>query len=265
MASSPEILILTEDGNLFNNQVRLKPGESLRLQVVIIPETLELIEAAIFVAFNPRRVFMLPVSVYVVQNQFGLKPMYYSNVNLMETIKTKIEIYNPMDEPLILAEAYSTEEFVTLSWPNGKEINAQDTHSKDYTSFLTIPPKKSRTVLIAEFSTRLLVDHHALVHLMFESGHIMRMPLYYHIYADLLKFLPSIVDFGVVPLNFDAIRIPVTLKIRNSTNVRMLHLTEVMLPLNDVRIDFVMGEWDRDPTHHTKVFNKNTKRLEEHR
>ena len=100
---------------------------------------------------------------------------------------------------------------------------------------------------------------------MFESGHIMRLPLYYHVYADLLKFLPSIVDFGVVPLNFDAIRVPVTLKIRTHPTIKLLHLTEVMLPLNDERLDFVMGEWDRDPAHHTKVFNKQTRRLEEHR
>ena len=182
--------------------------------------------------------------------------MYYADVTFFEVIKTRIEVYNPTDQPLILAEAYSTEEFVTLAWPNGKEINAQDTHSKDYTTYLTIPPKRSRTVLVAEFKTNVLVDHHALIHLMFESGHIMRLPLYYHVYADLLKFLPSIVDFGVVPLNFDAIRIPVTLKIRTHPTIKLLHLTEVMLPLNDERLDFVMGEWDRDPSHHTKVFNK---------
>ena len=118
---------------------------------------------------------------------------------------------------------------------------------------------------MAEFKTEFLVDHHALIHLMFESGHIMRLPLYYHVYADLLKFLPSIVDFGVLPLNFDAIRVPVTLKIRSHPTIKLLYLTEVMLPLNDERLDFVMGEWDRDPSHHTKVFNKETRRLEEHR
>ena len=120
-------------------------------------------------------------------------------------------------------------------------------------------------MLVAEFKTEFLVDHHALIHLMFESGHIMRLPLYYHVYADLLKFLPSIVDFGVLPLNFDAIRVPVTLKIRSHPTIKLLYLTEVMLPLNDERLDFVMGEWDRDPSHHTKVFNKETRRLEEHR
>ena len=98
-----------------------------------------------------------------------------------------------------------------------------------------------------------------------DTGHIMRLPLYYHVYYDIVKFLPSIVDFGVVPLNFDALTLPVTLKIRNGHGIRMMYLSEVMLPLNDMRLDFVMGEWDRDPNHNQKVFNKNTRRLEEHR
>ena len=208
---------------------------------------------------------MLPVSVYVTNNMFGLRPLYYSNVNRRDPIKTKIEIYNPTDQNIVLQEAYSTEEFVTLSWPNGKELSSSETYTKDYSRYLTIGPNEQRVVLLANFETNEIVDHNAMVHLMLDTGHIMRLPLYYHVYFDLVKFLPSIVDFGVVPLNFDAITIPVTLKIRNGHGNRMMYVNEVMLPLNDMRLDFVMGDWDRDPNHNTKVFNKNTKRLEEHR
>ena len=81
--------------------------------------------------------------------------------------------------------------------------------------------------------TEQIVDHNAMIHLMFDTGHIMRLPLYYHVYYDILKFYPSIIDFGVVPLNFDLIRLNLTLKIRNAHNIRIMHLTEVMLPLND--------------------------------
>ena len=88
----------------------------------MIPETLDLIEAAVYVAFNPKYVFMLPVSIYVTQNMFGLKPLYYSNVNVGEEVITKIELYNPSDQNVVLQDAYSTEKFVTLTWPNNKEI-----------------------------------------------------------------------------------------------------------------------------------------------
>ena len=165
----------------------------------------------------------------------------------------------------MLQDAYSTEKFVALTWPNGKEILTQETYTRDYTKYLTIPPKETKCVLMAHFITSELVDHNAMVHVKLDTGHIMRVPLYYRVYYDIAKFLPSIVDFGVIPLNFDTITLPVSMKLRNGHDINKMYLTEVMLPLNDMRLDFVMGDWDRDKAHNTQVFNKNTKRLEEHR
>ena len=110
--SSPEIVILSDDGSPMQFPIRLKPSENLRVTVMIIPETLELIDAAIYFVFNPRYIYMMPVSVFVVENMFGLRPIYYTNVNIRETIKTKIRINNPFDKPIVIQEAYSTEEFV---------------------------------------------------------------------------------------------------------------------------------------------------------
>ena len=81
----------------------------------------------------------------------------------------------------------------------------------------------------------------------------------------MIKFTPSIVDFGVVPLNFDTLRIPVSLHIREGHNIQALYLTEVLLPLNDQRLDFVMGNWDEELRANIQVYNKVTNRLEEHR
>ena len=90
------------------------------------------------------------------------------------------------------------------------------------------------------------------------------MPMYFHLYNDIVKFTPSIADFGVVPLNFDTMRMPVSLHIRDNYHP-VLYLTEVLLPLNDERLDFVMGDWDRELKGNIQVYNKVTNRLEEHR
>jgi hypothetical protein len=96
-------------------------------------------------------------------------------------------------------------------------------------------------------------------------GDVIRIPLYFHIYTDLLKFTPSIVDFGIVPFRFDALRIPVLVSIRNGFDISMLYLNEVLIPVSDKRLDFIMGKWDRDSFGNIQVFNKQTMRLEEHR
>jgi hypothetical protein len=42
-------------------------------------------------------------------------------------------------------------------------------------------------------------------------------------------------------------------------------LNEVLLPISEKRLDFVMGKWDRDSYGNIQVFNKQSMRLEEHR
>jgi hypothetical protein len=41
-------------------------------------------------------------------------------------------------------------------------------------------------------------------------GDILRVPLYFIVYPDMLKFTPSVVDFGIVAFKFDALRVPVS-------------------------------------------------------
>ena len=115
-SSSPEIFVLEQSGEQFQFPIILRPGESVKVTIVIIPETLELIQAAIHVAFGSDYIFMLPVSLYVTDNLFGLRPIYYSNVNVFLPIKTKISIFNPTEHDIVLQKAYSTEDFVTLKW-----------------------------------------------------------------------------------------------------------------------------------------------------
>jgi len=109
------------------------------------------------------------------------------------------------------------------------------------------------------------VDHRAVIHMITSLGDVIRIPLYFHIYPDLLKFTPSIVDFGIVPFRFDALRIPVLVSIRNGFDLGTLYLNEVLLPISEKRLDFVMGKWDRDSYGNIQVFNKQSMRLEEHR
>ena len=109
------------------------------------------------------------------------------------------------------------------------------------------------------------MDHRAVIHMITSLGDVIRIPLYFHIYPDLLKFTPSIVDFGIVPFRFDALRVPVLVSIRNGFDLGTLYLNEVLLPISEKRLDFVMGKWDRDSYGNIQVFNKQSMRLEEHR
>jgi hypothetical protein len=127
------------------------------------------------------------------------------------------------------------------------------------------PGVKAKTILTYKFETDQVVDHQAVIHILTNRGDVLRIPLYFHVYPDLVKFTPSIVDFGIVPFRFDLLKIPVSVNIRNGYEFSHLYLSEVLLPINDKRLDFVMGPWDRESYGNIQVMNKNSRRLEEQR
>jgi len=47
------------------------------------------------------------------------------------------------------------------------------------------------------------------VHLRTSYNDVIRVPIYYHVHADILKLTPTVVDFGLAPLNFDVLKIPI--------------------------------------------------------
>jgi hypothetical protein len=197
---------------------------------------------------------MIPVTVFVIENQYGIKPFYYTDVNVGQKIKTKLNLENQNREEISIVEAYSTEEFVQLTWPNDQPFFDDDL-TKDYSDYLSVKPAGHKHIFNAVFETDQVIDHCAIIHLATDLGVIIRVPLYYHVFTDIVKFLPSIVDFGVLSINFDIIRVPVKLRIREGRSIDLLYLSEVMLPLNDERIDFVMGDWDKNIAGNIQNYN----------
>lgn len=64
------------------------------------------------------------------------------------------------------------------------------------------------------FTAREVGDHRAVVHIYTNSGILVRLPLYYHVTNDLLRFDPPIINFDYVPYRFDTMTIEVFAKIR---------------------------------------------------
>lgn len=54
-----------------------------------------------------------------------------------------------------------------------------------------------------------------------------------------MKFTPSVLDFGIVPLNFEMVKLQVKGKSRAQEN---LIITDIYVPITDSRLDFLMIE-----------------------
>jgi hypothetical protein len=115
-----------------------------------------------------------------------------------------------------------------LYWPNQVQVaSATEAQSnRDFSKYLKIEAgAKAKTVLHYKFETEQILDHRSLIHILTNRGEIIRIPFYFHVYPDLVKFTPSVVDFGIVPFRFDLLRIPVTVSFRNGYEFGVLYLT----------------------------------------
>lgn len=109
-------------------------------------------------------------------------------------------------------EIYKTEPFIDLHWPNGKRINTElvNDHSElQLKENLILPPGQPKNIFEVRFTAREPGDHRAVVHIYTNQGILVRLPMYYHVTNDLLRFNPPIIDFGFVPYRFDTITIEV--------------------------------------------------------
>jgi len=83
-----------------------------------------------------------------------------------------------------------------------------------------------------------------------------RLPLYYHVTNDLIRFSPPIIDFGFVPYRFDTLTIEVTARTRTPQS-EILQLDDMLFSTSDERIDFAPGRWAYNDTYIVKTYNEN--------
>jgi hypothetical protein len=98
---------------------------------------------------------------------------------------------------------------------------------------ILVPDGTRKLLANLHFEYNSTIDFYAEVHLRTSLHSIIRVPLYYHVHTDVVKFTP--VDFGLVPLQFDILKVPLYARSKLAEQVRV---EEVMLPMSDDRLDF---------------------------
>jgi hypothetical protein len=128
--------------------------------MMFAPETFGDINSIIYIGLNRKFVYMVPFKAFVHPNKFGLQPLYFNNVNTGETVEYKLNLRNDPTQnlqeniagtdagasgvDLNIHEAYSTESYLTLLWPNRTPVESSMSTStppqKDFSKYTKVPP-----------------------------------------------------------------------------------------------------------------------------
>lgn len=102
---------------------------------------------------------------------------------------------------------------------------------------ILIPENGRKHISDIVFEINRTMDFFFELHIRTSFHDVIRIPIYYHVHSDVLKLTPGLIDFGLAPLNFDVLKIPIYAKSKIS---ELLAIQEIMLPLDDPRLDFQM-------------------------
>jgi hypothetical protein len=65
----------------------VQPRDSIKITTMITPETLGNLDAVVYIGLNKKVVYMIPIKANIVANRFDLEPLYFTYVNLGETVE----------------------------------------------------------------------------------------------------------------------------------------------------------------------------------
>jgi len=75
-----------------------------------------------------------------------------------------------------------------------------------------VPEGSRKLIANMVFEINRTLDFYVEIHIRTSLHDIIRVPLYYHVHQDVIKFTPNIIDFGLAPLNFDVLKVPLYAK-----------------------------------------------------
>lgn len=239
VASTPELSFYTSSGPYHDQAIRVRPGDSVEIKVAFTSETLGLFEALMYIVLD-EWVYVASLNAFVVPNAYDIQPFYVTDVNVNQTVELPLFITNPSTtDTMIIEELFSTEEDVKLKWPHNKEDMSEKFDSLEGgaspVQYILIPEGSRKQIANMVFESNRTLDFIVEIHIRTSLHDIIRVPLYYHVHQDFIKFSPNVLDFGLAPLNFDILKIPMYAKSKLS---EPLVISDILLPLGDKRLDF---------------------------
>lgn len=190
-------------------------------------------------------IFISTFNAFVIPNSYEIQPFYVTDLGVNQLIELPLYITNPSaTDTMIIEELYSTDEDVKLKWPHSS-VTLSEKSQENINVMQHILVQENARKMIASINLEFgkSMDVNSVIHIKTSHNDVIRVPVYIHVNSDIVKFTPSVLDFGLAPLNFDIMRISLFAKVKGGES---LIIEEVMLPLSDGRLDFQMVDINKN-------------------
>ena len=190
------------------------PSYYFIVQLSILPDLKETIKGTLYIEFNNKQVYLLPIFLTGIENKYKTTSLYYSSWELGKLFSLPIKIHNPYDEVISIKKINYNFKLIEIHFPNGELIENNFTNNDN--SLLDIQPHSTKNVIYIRFLSNKKLYEYGILSLIIEKDTLL-IPILINAESNTLKINPSFINFGICditnnhPLNIKKL-VPIYIK-----------------------------------------------------
>ena len=190
------------------------PSYHFIVQLSILPDKIDTIRGTLYIEFNNKQVYMLPIILTGIENKYKSEPLYIYNWPIGKIFVYPIKIHNPEKEILSIKEISHTFKFIQVLYPN--DILIPNNCTNVISSMMKIQYNSTKNLIYIKFVSNKKFYEYGLLTLKTEKDSI-TIPILINAEINSLIISPSFINFGICditpnhPLNIKKL-IPISIK-----------------------------------------------------
>ena len=169
------------------------PSYHFIVQFSILPDFKETIKGTLYIEFNNKQVYLLPIFITGLENKYKIISLYYPNWEMGKLLSIPIKLYNPYDEVISIKRINHNFKSIGILSTNGNLIGNNYTNNDNS---MEIQPHFTKTIFYVKFLSIKKLYEYGLLTLITEKDTLF-IPILFNIDGNSLKINPSFINFGI--------------------------------------------------------------------
>ena len=215
----------------------IPPKEKFTLEIFITLDYLKNVFGTLYIEFNDKKVLLIPIRLFGIDNQFGVSPVYYLEAPIKKYFQIPIKISNPLEKVLSIKKVNHKLKKINIVWPNGSLIESKS--NLPSSSLFQIQPKSSKNIIYLKYYSASPMYEYSLLQIETTDIAIIIPVLINSISSPILTY-PKFFNFGLCQITSKSkynIRklIPINL---SNIGVDSIKIIKVYLEYDNIFIQF---------------------------
>ena len=170
------------------------PMTTYTIEIYIIIDYIKPILGTLYIEFNYKKVFLIPIKITGIENKYGVKPIYHTDIQLKKFLSIPIRIFNPSQKVLVIKKVINPFQKINVLWPNNSYV-ISNLDLPD-SSMIQIQPNSSVIIMRLKFYSTTPSNEYGIIKIITSDDSI-HIPVLFNSISSPIITYPNIINFGL--------------------------------------------------------------------